>query len=99
MSINYYNILKRHIVTAKTIKLAKDGRCAVFEVFFNANKHTILKAVEFLFNVKVKVINIVNVKKSITKKSKVKIFRKVLISKKAIIYLQENFSFNFSQFN
>ncbi|MDD3842236.1 MAG: 50S ribosomal protein L23 [Candidatus Izemoplasmatales bacterium] len=54
-----YQIIKRPIVTEKTNKLAEKNQYT-FEVDRNANKIEIKQAVEALFNVKVKSVNVIN---------------------------------------
>ena len=98
MSINFYNILRHQYVSEKTVKLAEGERRVTLEVCSNANKWTIRKTVEFLFNVKVKTVNILNVKKSSVKKNKGKISKNVIRWKKAIVLLQKDFFINFSQY-
>lgn len=98
MSINFYNVLNYQYTTEKTTKFLDNGRCVVFKVFSKVNKRTIFKAVEFLFNVKVKSVNILNVKKFIVLKTKVKTIRKTVVWKKAIVFLQQGYVINFTQF-
>ena len=98
MSINFYNVLQYPWLTDKNTKFSEDGRCVIFKTFSKFNKRTILKAVECLFNVKVKTVNTLIIKKSIVKKNKGKVFRKVSKWKKVIVLLEKNFFINFSQF-
>lgn len=57
--MDLYDILKKPIITEKSMKLAKEGKYT-FEVDKNANKIEIRGAVEKLFNVKVVKINTAN---------------------------------------
>ena len=81
-----YKIIRRPIVTEKATKLSEFNK-VVFEVAYKSNKNEIKGAVEKLFSVKVKSVNIVNIK------GKVKRFKGLLGKrndiKKAIITLQE----------
>ena len=63
-----YDMIRRPIITEKAT-LASEGNAVVFEVAMDATKPEIKKAVEALFNVKVKAVNT-----TITK-GKVKRFR------------------------
>ena len=81
-----YKIILKPVVTEKATKLSEFNK-VVFEVTSNSNKNEIKDAVEKLFSVKVKAVNIVNIK------GKIKKFKGVLGKrsdiKKAIITLQE----------
>jgi large subunit ribosomal protein L23 len=55
-SIDYYDLLRRPIVTEKSTNASESG-AVVFEVSMKATKPEIKKAVESLFKVKVKGIN------------------------------------------
>ena len=81
-----YKIILKTIVTEKATKLSEFNK-VVFEVNYKSNKNEIKGAIEKLFSVKVKSVNIVNIK------GKVKRFKGVLGKrndiKKAIITLQE----------
>ena len=81
-----YKIILKPIVTEKATKLSEFNK-VVFEVANKSNKNEIKGAIEKLFSVKVKSVNIVNIK------GKVKRFKGVLGKrngiKKAIITLQE----------
>lgn len=54
-----YQVIKRPIVTEKTTKLAEQLKYT-FEVDKNANKIQIKQAIEELFGVKVKSVNVIN---------------------------------------
>ena len=81
-----YKIIRKPLVTEKATKLSEFNK-VVFEVASKSNKYEIRNAVEKLFTVKVKAVNIINIK------GKVKRFKGVLGKrndiKKAIITLEE----------
>ena len=81
-----YKIILKPIVTEKATKLSEFNK-VVFEVAPTTNKIDIKGAVEKLFSVKVKAVNIINIK------GKVKRFKGVLGKrkdlKKAVITLEE----------
>ncbi len=54
-----YQIVKRPIITEKTMKLVEKGKYT-FEVDKNANKQEIKEAIEKLFNVSVVKVNVIN---------------------------------------
>ena len=81
-----YQIIRKPIVTEKATKLSEFNK-VVFEVAYKSNKKEIKGAVEKLFSVKVKSVNIINIK------GKIKRFKGVLGKrndiKKAVITLEE----------
>ena len=81
-----YKIIRQPIVTEKATKLSEYNK-VVFEVAYKSNKNEIRGAVEKLFSVKVKSVNIINIK------GKLKRFKGVLGKrndiKKAVITLEE----------
>ena len=81
-----YKIILKPIITEKATKLSEFNK-VVFEVSPKSNKSEIRSAVEKLFSVKVKAVNIINTK------GKVKRFKGVLGKrndmKKAVITLEE----------
>ena len=81
-----YRIILKPIVTEKATKLSEYNK-VVFEVAYKSNKNEIKGAVEKLFSVKVKSVNIINIK------GKLKRFKGVLGKrndiKKAVITLEE----------
>ena len=81
-----YKIIRKPIVTEKATKLSEFNK-VVFEVASKSNKYEIKGAIEKLFSVKVKSVNIINIK------GKVKRFKGVLGKrkdiKKAVITLEE----------
>ena len=56
-----YQIIRKPIVTEKATKLSEFNK-VVFEVAYKSNKYEIKDAVEKLFSVKVKSVNIINIK-------------------------------------
>jgi large subunit ribosomal protein L23 len=82
----YYDIIRKPIVTEKTT-MASEAGAVVFEVAIDSNKPSIKEAVESLFGVKVKAVNT-----TITK-GKAKRFRGMLGKrkdiKKAYVTLEE----------
>ncbi len=60
MKQNEYHILRRPLVTEKNIKLKEAENKIFFEVSTQANRIEIKKAVEKVFKVKVKKVNILN---------------------------------------
>jgi len=60
--IKYYgDVLLRPLITEKTVASGELNKY-IFEVHRDANKQTVKDAVEKLFNVKVKQVNIMNIK-------------------------------------
>ncbi len=56
----YYNIIRRPLLTEKTTNLGELRNQYFFEVHRKTNKVEVRKAVETLFDVKVKKVNILN---------------------------------------
>ncbi len=81
-----YKIIRKPIITEKATKLSEFNK-VVFEVASKSNKNEIKSAIEKLFSVKVKAVNIINTK------GKLKRFKGILGKrndvKKAIITLVE----------
>ena len=81
-----YQVIRKPIVTEKATKLSEFNK-VVFEVAYKSTKIEIKSAVEKLFSVKVKSVNIINIK------GKLKRFKGVLGKrkdvKKAVITLEE----------
>ena len=81
-----YKIIRKPIVTEKATKLSEFNK-VVFEVASKSNKNEIKGAIEKLFSVKVKAVNIINTK------GKLKRFKGILGKrndiKKAVITLVE----------
>lgn len=86
-------ILRMPHVSEKAIRVADNNRQFVFKVLPDANKLEIKQAVEFLFNVKVKSVQITNVKGK--QKNFGRIRGKRSDWKKAYVGLQEGYDINF----
>ena len=82
-----YDLIRKPIITEKSTLLGEQGKY-VFEVSPSSNKISIKKAVEEIFGVKVKAVNVLN------QKGKVKRFRGVIGRrsdvKKAIVTLEKD---------
>lgn len=80
--------------TEKTVLLAEKKRQFAFKIASNTNKIEVKRAVETMFNVKVKNVSILNVK------AKTKRFKQMLGKrkawKKAYVTLHEGFDINFT---
>jgi large subunit ribosomal protein L23 len=84
---NKYDLIRTPLITEKSTILSEFGKY-VFEVSPRADKSSVKKAIEEIFTVKVKTVNILN------QKGKVKKFRGFLgrraDSKKAIVTLEKD---------
>lgn len=60
MELNVYDIIKKPVVSSKSIDLYKRLGQITFEINKHANKITVRKAVEVIWNVKVEKIRILN---------------------------------------
>lgn len=78
-----YDIVRKPIITEKTELLRSEYNKYTFEVDKRANKIEIGKAVETIFNVKVKSVNVLNVKPT-TKRHGAKLYQTPL-KKKAVV--------------
>ena len=85
-SIDYYDLLRRPVVTEKSTNASESG-AVVFEVDINSTKPEIKKAVETLFKVKVKGIN-TTITKGKVKRFKGKLGKRKDV-KKAYVRLEE----------
>ena len=85
-SENIYDVIKKPVITEKGTLLSNNSQ-VVFSVPMHANKNNVKKAVEKLFGVNVKKINII-ISKGKTKKFKGKIGKRN-DEKKAIISLEK----------
>lgn len=89
----YYDLIRKPIITEKTAILSELNKFT-FEVLRSAEKPVIKKAVEEIFSVKVKKINIINVK------GKVKRFKgrvgKQSDVKKAVVTLEKDYTIDFT---
>ena len=81
-----YKIIRKPIVTEKATKLSEFNK-VVFEVASKSNKTEIKGAIEKLFSVKVKAVNIINTKGKVKRYKGV--FGKRNYIKKAVITLVE----------
>ena len=84
--IEFYDLLRRPIITEKATNASENG-AVVFEVAMTATKPEIKRAVEGLFKVKVKVVNTV-IAKGKTKRFKGKMGKRKDI-KKAYVMLED----------
>ncbi|MBN8512489.1 MAG: 50S ribosomal protein L23 [Rickettsiales bacterium] len=82
-----YDLIRRPIITEKSTILGELGKY-VFEVSSCADKHNIKKAIEAIFGVKVKAVNVLN-QKGKTKRFKGVMGRRSDI-KKAIVTLEKD---------
>jgi large subunit ribosomal protein L23 len=62
MKLNHYQVLRRPLVTEKSMKLKDSDNQLFFEVASEANRIEVKQAVEKVFKVKVKNVNILNTK-------------------------------------
>lgn len=89
-----YKVIKGPHVSEKASIVADKNKQITFRVLKNATKLEIKRSVEFLFNVKVKSINVVNIK------GKTKRFKQMLGKrsdyKKAYVTLQEGYDIDFA---
>lgn len=84
-----YDLIKKPLITEKSTALGEQNKY-VFEVIPAANKHSIKKAIEEIFEVKVKAVNMLN------QKGKVKKFKGIMGRrsdvKKAIVTLEKDYT-------
>lgn len=90
---NYHDLIRRPIITEKSTILGEDGKY-VFQVSKDANKSNLKSAVEKIFDVKVKKINILN-QDGKQKRFKGRIGKRADF-KKAIVTLEKDFSIDFA---
>lgn len=81
-------ILKRPIVTEKSMKLSQNG-LYTFEVLKNATKPQIVKAVAEKFNVKVLKVKVINVKGKLKQQKRVRKVYKTEGYKKAMVQVKK----------
>ncbi|MCF7924210.1 MAG: 50S ribosomal protein L23 [Candidatus Izimaplasma sp.] len=81
-----YEIIKRPIVTEKSTKLSEEGKYT-FEVDRKANKIQIKEAIEAIFDVKVKKVNVINGKPKAKRVGQYQGFKSAI--SKAIVTLEE----------
>jgi large subunit ribosomal protein L23 len=93
MAVNKYDLIRSPIITEKSTFLGELGKY-VFEVARNAEKASIKKAIEEIFAVKVKSVNVLN------QKGKEKKFKGVLGRrsdvKKALVTLEKDHTIDFT---
>ncbi len=81
-------VIKRPIITEKSMKLAQSGLYA-FEVDKNATKPLIAKAVSAKFNVKVLKVKVINVKSKLKQQKRVRKIYKTGGFKKALVQVKK----------
>ena len=84
---NPYDVIIKQLITEKSTKLAESNKYT-FEVAKNANKIDVIRAVETIWNRKVKSVTIINVRKKPRKMGRYEGF--VPAVKKAIVTLKTN---------
>jgi large subunit ribosomal protein L23 len=93
MKHNYYDLIRRPLITEKTTMLGEQNKYS-FEVASNANKNSVKSAIEMIFGVKVSKVNIINII------GKVKRFKgrigKQSDAKKAIVTLEKDHNIDLS---
>ena len=89
----HYDLIRKPIITEKTTNLSELNKFT-FEVASFAEKPAVKKAIESIFEVKVKKINILNVKGK-QKRFKSRNARQSDI-KKAIVTLEKNYTIDFA---
>ncbi len=89
MELSIYDVIKRPVISSKSIELYQKAGKLTFEVNKDANKPVIRRAVEKIWNVKVADVRVINS----TGKTKTFMKRKFKASdkKKAIVTLQKGY--------
>ena len=87
------DVLKKPVLTEKSLALQSEENKYPFDVDLNANKTEIKIAVETLFNVKVKKVNVMNVKAKAKRMGRYE--GKTNRRRKAIVTLAEGDSINY----
>ena len=87
------DVLKKPVLTEKSLALQSEENKYTFDVDLNANKTEIKIAVETLFNVKVKKVNVMNVKAKPKRMGRYE--GKTNKRRKAIVTLAEGDSINY----
>lgn len=87
------DVLKKPVLTEKSLALQSEENKYTFDVDLNANKTEIKIAVETLFNVKVKKVNVMNVKAKAKRMGRYE--GKTNKRRKAIVTLAEGDSINY----
>ncbi|ABV75273.1 50S ribosomal protein L23 [Rickettsia akari str. Hartford] len=92
-SYKYYDLIRKPIITEKTTNISEQNKYAFYVDKF-AKKLTVKKAIEEIFKVKVKKVNILNVK------GKKKTFKGItgtqINRKKAIVTLEKDHNIDFA---
>lgn len=81
-------IIKKPVITEKSLALANSQNIYTFEVAPRANKNQIVEAIESLFNVKVERINTIHGYKSVKRTGKKRMPSSVNAKKKALVKLK-----------
>jgi len=89
----YYDLIRRPIITEKSTYLNEQNKF-VFEVASNSDKLSVKDAIEKIFEVKVKKINILNIKGKI-KRFKGRLGKQSDV-KKAIVTLESGYNIDFA---
>lgn len=89
----YYDLIRSPIITEKTTNLSEQNKFT-FEVSIEAKKPLVKQAIEKIFAVKVKKVNILNVKGK-TKRFKGRTGRQSDV-KKAIVTLEKEYTIDFA---
>jgi large subunit ribosomal protein L23 len=88
-SYNFYDVILRPVVSEKSNNLMASSNKYTFLVNKRSDKTSVAKALEFIFNVKVKDVNILNLK---AKKVKFKgVVGKIASNKKAVVTLNDGY--------
>ena len=87
------DVLKKPVLTEKTMTLQANKKKYTFDVDLNANKTEVKIAVETLFNVKVEKVNIMNVKPKAKRMGRYE--GKTNKRRKAIVKLAEGSTINY----
>jgi len=81
-------LIKKPVITEKSLQLAKKENKYVFLVERNANKDQILAAIEEIFGVEVLAVNTIKAKKGLKKTGKKRLKISQQGGKKAIVHLK-----------
>jgi large subunit ribosomal protein L23 len=94
MALTHADVLRRPVITEKNTNLTPLGQYT-FEVAPDANKIMVKQAVEAIFNVKVRAVNILIVKPKVKRVMRSRNFRKTGLKsgyKKAIVSLEPGYT-------
>ena len=92
---NLYRIIESPHITEKTSSLSTNNNQVVFRVNKSATKNQIKKAVELMFDVKVKSVRLMNVQGKLTRIGRN--FGKRKDWKKAYVRLEDGFDINYGE--